>query len=154
MSAPNKEETKATANTQQAAPQQEAQPVQAPAQQPQPVPTKAQQPEEAGKSAVVKAEKATERQLKRQERVWLTINSTENDSTAVMVGVNGYAYRIKRDKPCLVPVAVVEALKLASYDVPKVERLPNGMERTTFKHVNRFAFSVEPEGARKEAEDA
>lgn len=105
-------------------------------------------------TAVARAEAAAARQIRGQERVWLTINSTESDSTAVMIGVNGYPFRILRDRPVLVPVSVVEALKLAAYDVPRVEKLAHGIVRTTFKHVNRFSFSVEPREARKEAEDA
>lgn len=100
-----------------------------------------------------KEEAAAARQLRSQKKIWLTINSTPDDSTAVMVGVNGYAYRIKRDKRALVPEAVGEVLKLSAMDVPVVERLPNGQSRTTFKHVNRFSFSVSPAEAGAVAED-
>ena len=100
-----------------------------------------------------KEEAAAARQLRGQKKIWLTINSTPDDSTAVMVGVNGYAYRIKRDRRALVPEAVGEVLKLSAMDVPVVERLPNGQNRTTFKHVNRFSFSVEPAEPGAVAED-
>ena len=93
---------------------------------------------------VVKAEKQTEKQLKQQERVWLTINSTANDSSKVTVGVNGYAYRINRDEPALVPKAVVEVLKLASEDQAYTNRQENGQIKVGFKNVRRFSFTVEP----------
>ena len=65
-----------------------------------------------------------------------------------MVSVNGYVYRINRDEPGLVPRAVAEALKLAIMEVPQVKREANGQERTVFRHVNRFSFSLDmpPEG--------
>ena len=100
-----------------------------------------------------KEEAAAARQLRGQKKIWPTINSTPDDSTAVMVGVNGYTYRIKRDRRALVPEAVGEVLKLSAMDVPVVERLPNGQNRTTFKHVNRFSFSVEPAEPGAVAED-
>ena len=103
--------------------------------------------------AARKQEAAAARQLRTQDKVWLTINSSANDSTAVAVSVNGYAYRIKRDKRALVPRAVAEALKLASMDVPMVEKMPDGNQRTVFKHGNRFAFSVEEAEPGAVAED-
>lgn len=91
----------------------------------------------------VREEKRAMHQLRQQEKVVLTINSQPNDSTPVMVSVNGYAYRINRDEPVLVPRAVAEMLKLAVMDVPQVVRQDNGQEKTVFRHVNRFSFSVE-----------
>lgn len=105
-------------------------------------------------AAAAKQERAAVDQLKKQEKVWLTINSNGNDSSAVPVSVNGYAFRILRDKRALVPRAVAEVLKLAVYDKPVVERLPNGQTRTTFKSINRFSFTVEPAEKDAKAEDA
>lgn len=99
-------------------------------------------------------EKRAMHQLRQQEKVLLTINSEPNDSTPVMVSVNGYAYRINRDEPVLVPRAVAEALKLAIMEVPQVKRDPNGQERTVFRHVNRFSFSVETPTENAQTEDA
>jgi len=102
-----------------------------------------QAPKKETASDVVKAEARAAKQLKEQKRVWLTINSTENDSSKVMIGVNGHAYRINRDVPAFVPVAVVEALKLASQPKATTETLPNGQIKVTYKDVRRFSFTVE-----------
>jgi len=106
-----------------------------------------QAPKKESTSDVVKAEARAAKQLKEQKRVWLTINSTENDSSKVMIGVNGHAYRINRDEPAFVPVAVVEALKLASQPKAMTETLPNGQIKVTYKDVRRFSFTVEDENA-------
>lgn len=98
-------------------------------------------------------EKRAVHQLRQQKKVLLTINSEPNDSTPVMVSVNGYAYRINRDEPVLVPRAVAEALKLAIMEVPQVKREANGQERTEFRHVNRFSFSVVAPTENAQAED-
>ncbi|WP_297215346.1 hypothetical protein [uncultured Desulfovibrio sp.] len=107
--------------------------------------------EEAAMQAV-REEKRAMHQLRQQEKVLLTINSQPNDSTPVMVSVNGYAYRIKRDEPVLVPRAVAEMLKLAVMDVPQVVHQDNGQEKTVFRHVNRFSFSVEVPAEQTQAE--
>lgn len=114
--------------------------------------TAAQEVKTRRKTAAMQAameEKRAMHQLRQQEKVLLTINSTP-----VMVSVNGYAYRINRDEPVLVPRAVAEALKLAIIEVPQVKREANGQERTVFRHVNRFSFSVETPTENAQTEDA
>ena len=105
--------------------------------------TAAQEVKTRRKTAAMQAameEKRAMHQLRQQEKVLLTINS--------------YAYRINRDEPVLVPRAVAEALKLAIMEVPQVKREANGQERTVFRHVNRFSFSVETPTENDQAEDA
>ncbi len=100
--------------------------------------------QEKAEQQAAKEEEQARQQLRQQEKVLLTINSEAGDSTPVMVSVNGYASRIARDVPVLVPSAVAEALKLAVMDVPQVKREPNGQQTTMFRHVNRFSFTVGP----------
>lgn len=103
--------------------------------------------EEARRSAERQAARKEEQamqQLRQQKKVLLTIASTTDDSTPVHVSINGYAYRIPRDIPTPVPGAVAEAVRLAAMDVPMVERQENGQDKTIFRHVNRFAFTIAP----------
>lgn len=103
--------------------------------------------EEARRSAERQAARKEEQamqQLRRQKKVLLTIASTPDDSTPVHVSINGYAYRIPRDIPTPVPEAVAEAVRLAAMDVPMVERQENGQDKTTFRHVSRFPFTIAP----------
>jgi len=104
-------------------------------------------------AAAAKQERAAVDQLKEQEKVWLTINSSGNDSSAVTVGVNGCAFRILRDKRALVPVSVAKALSDAAYQKAVIKRLPNGQVQTEFKKVQRFSFTVEPAAKDAKAED-
>lgn len=99
--------------------------------------------QEKAEQQAAREEEQARQQLRQQENVLLTINSEAGDSTPVMVSVNGYAFRIARDTPVLVPRAVAEALKLAVMDVPQVIREGNGQDKTVFRHVNRFSFSIE-----------
>lgn len=102
---------------------------------------------------VLKAEATAAENLRRQNKVELTIASTESDSSPVMVSVNGYAYRIVRDTPVEVPEAIANALKDAVYQKPVAVADPKtGQMKTTFKTVPRFSFTVAPVGRRSGTE--
>ena len=112
------------------------------------------QEKNSGQNDIVMQERKVRAQLKKGRHIWLVIHSTPNDSSAVMISVNGYAYRIRRDEPACVPEAVVEILKLAKYRKATLIRDPNGQRRTEFRTVYRYSFSVsdtKPETPENEA---
>ena len=91
-------------------------------------------------------EKKAERQIKKEDRVWLVINSTETDSSPVMLSVNGYPMRVRRDVPVLIPKSYVKMLENASYEKGFLTTRPdNGQAEVKFKKVRRFSFSVSTE---------
>lgn len=67
--------------------------------------------------------------------------ANENDTASVMIGINGYVYKIKRDEEVEVPESVINVLKDAVQQQP-VQSVVNGQMQTTFRPVKRYSFSV------------
>ncbi len=87
----------------------------------------------------------TKEMLASQKKYKLIINSTERERTSVKIGINGYVYNIPRDVEVIVPEAVVQSLKEASYEVYKqVEGEDKTSMETKKEIVHRFPFQATP----------
>ena len=90
---------------------------------------------------VKQIEKKIVDQLNKEPRYRILIPSGRgtHERAPVMVGVNGYAFKIKRDCQVDVPESVVKILESAIERTPVSEEV-NGQSRTTFKSALRFPF--------------
>jgi hypothetical protein len=88
---------------------------------------------------VVETKPKKKAEVKTDGRRTLTIHAGDGEggTADVFIGVNGYAYNIKRGKPVQVPPEVIEALSNA-----KVTRYAAKDGNTEAIEVPRYAFTV------------
>lgn len=82
--------------------------------------------------------------LSKQKKHRIAIPSTENDKTAVTVGINGYVYNIPRDIEVELPEDVIGILKNAHYTYYVQKKREDGEEGNEMipQKVQRFAYQT------------